>query len=193
MCGEVNGDRWILLTKASNAERLNKRLNKQWWGWWFKMPSCPLWRHCNVMVWPQQNKQKEPFTCFVVHKVECHYNTYQHITISNAVYAVANIENKSDFEITKDTPWIVIRGKNLRYWFSPGVYILWVKLCHCCAYHRSIIATLDIELGVPQTPHKVEENPTSIGNAETWRRGKCREGLGTATLFLHGAPFTNMY
>ena len=25
----------------------NKRLNKQWWGWWFETPSCPLWRHRN--------------------------------------------------------------------------------------------------------------------------------------------------
>ena len=28
--------------------RLNKRLSKQWLGWWFETPSCPLWRHCNV-------------------------------------------------------------------------------------------------------------------------------------------------
>ena len=27
--------------------RLNKRLNKQWWGWWFETPSRLLWRHCN--------------------------------------------------------------------------------------------------------------------------------------------------
>ena len=27
--------------------RLNKRLSKQWWGWWFEMPSGSLWRHCN--------------------------------------------------------------------------------------------------------------------------------------------------
>ena len=27
---------------------LNKRLHKQWRGWWFETPSCPLWRHCNV-------------------------------------------------------------------------------------------------------------------------------------------------
>ena len=27
---------------------LNKRLSKQSWGWWFKTPLCPLWRHCNV-------------------------------------------------------------------------------------------------------------------------------------------------
>ena len=28
--------------------RLNKRLSKQSWGWWLDMPSCSLWRHCNV-------------------------------------------------------------------------------------------------------------------------------------------------
>ena len=27
--------------------RLNKRLRKQPWSWWFEMVSCPLWRHCN--------------------------------------------------------------------------------------------------------------------------------------------------
>ena len=27
--------------------RLNKRLSKQSWGWWFEGPSCSLWRHCN--------------------------------------------------------------------------------------------------------------------------------------------------
>ena len=26
--------------------RLNKRMSKQWWGWWFETPSRPLWRHC---------------------------------------------------------------------------------------------------------------------------------------------------
>ena len=27
--------------------RLNKRLSKQPWGWWFETPSWSLWRHCN--------------------------------------------------------------------------------------------------------------------------------------------------
>ena len=27
--------------------RLNKRLSKQSWGWWFETPSWSLWRHCN--------------------------------------------------------------------------------------------------------------------------------------------------
>ena len=29
--------------------RLNKWSSKQSWGWWFETPSCPLWRHCNVL------------------------------------------------------------------------------------------------------------------------------------------------
>ena len=29
--------------------RLNKRLSKQSWGWWFETPSRPLWRHLNVI------------------------------------------------------------------------------------------------------------------------------------------------
>ena len=28
--------------------RLNRRLSKQSWGWWFETPSCSLWRHCNA-------------------------------------------------------------------------------------------------------------------------------------------------
>ena len=28
--------------------RLNKRLSKQLWGWWFETLSRPLWRHCNA-------------------------------------------------------------------------------------------------------------------------------------------------
>ena len=29
--------------------RLNKRLSKQPWGWWFETPSWSLWRQCNVI------------------------------------------------------------------------------------------------------------------------------------------------
>ena len=31
--------------------RLNKRLNKQSWGWWFETLSCSLWRHSNDFRW----------------------------------------------------------------------------------------------------------------------------------------------
>ena len=29
--------------------RPNKRLSKQWWGWWFETLSRPLWRHGNAI------------------------------------------------------------------------------------------------------------------------------------------------
>ena len=58
LCGEFTGRRWIPRTKASDAElwfffylRLNKRLSKQSWGWWFETLSCSLWRHCNDRRW----------------------------------------------------------------------------------------------------------------------------------------------
>ena len=53
LCGEFTGHRWIPHTKASDAElwffylRLNERLSKPSWGWWFETPSRPFWRHCN--------------------------------------------------------------------------------------------------------------------------------------------------
>ena len=31
--------------------RLNKRLSKQLWRWWFETPSPSLWRHCNGFMW----------------------------------------------------------------------------------------------------------------------------------------------
>ena len=31
--------------------RLNKRLSKQSWGWWYEALSRPLWRHCNVLTY----------------------------------------------------------------------------------------------------------------------------------------------
>ena len=58
ICGDFTGHRWIPhtqrpVTRSFNAFfdlRLNKRLSKQWWGWWFETLSCPLWRHCNDIL-----------------------------------------------------------------------------------------------------------------------------------------------
>ena len=53
LCGEFTGHRWILVTKASDAElwcffylRLSKHLSKQSRRRWFETPSRPLLRHC---------------------------------------------------------------------------------------------------------------------------------------------------
>ena len=38
--------------------RLNKRLSKQSWGWWFETLSRSLWRHCNVVPHIKRIRQK---------------------------------------------------------------------------------------------------------------------------------------
>ena len=58
LCGEFTGPRWIPpprpVTRSFDVYfdlRPNKRLSKQLWGWWFETLSCPLWRHCNAVVY----------------------------------------------------------------------------------------------------------------------------------------------
>ena len=56
LCGEFTGPRWIPRTQRPVTRsfdvffdlRLNKRLRKQSWGWWFETLSRPLWRQCNA-------------------------------------------------------------------------------------------------------------------------------------------------
>ena len=43
--------------------RLNKRLSKQPWGWWFEMPLWSLWRQCNAIsgiIWVSSKGQNSP-------------------------------------------------------------------------------------------------------------------------------------
>ena len=54
LCGEFTGPGEFptqrLVTRSFDVFfdlRLNKRLSKQPWGWWFETPSWPLWRQCN--------------------------------------------------------------------------------------------------------------------------------------------------
>ena len=50
--------------------RLNKRLSKQSWGWWFETPSHPLWRRSNDM------KQREWEAQYELMRPKSVYNTY---------------------------------------------------------------------------------------------------------------------
>ena len=58
LCGEFTGPGEFPtqrpVTRSFDAFfdlRLNKRLSKQPWGWWFDTSSWSLWRHCNVLSW----------------------------------------------------------------------------------------------------------------------------------------------
>ena len=51
--------------------RLNKQLSKQWWGWWFEMLACPLWRQRNAVeltyyVHMMRNKPNEQILTLLV-------------------------------------------------------------------------------------------------------------------------------
>ena len=47
--------------------RLNKRLSKQSWGWWFEMLSCPLWHHRNACSLPWNHLRGWGFFCQLDH------------------------------------------------------------------------------------------------------------------------------
>ena len=57
--------------------RLNKCLSKQSWGWWFKTPSCSLWRHCNVICHSRQ--------CIVMCTVFKYDNSPEHFPLTRFI------------------------------------------------------------------------------------------------------------
>ena len=53
LCGEFTGPSPLQRPVTRSFDvffdlRLNKRLSKQWWGWWFETLSRPLWLHRNA-------------------------------------------------------------------------------------------------------------------------------------------------
>ena len=70
--------------------RSNKRLSKQWRGWWFEMQSCPLWRHRNEnvifdcsCVWPDDERDwDKTVRRGSVSVVTPRYMGYSHVTQS---------------------------------------------------------------------------------------------------------------
>ena len=60
--------------------RLNKRLSKQSWGWWFEMSSCPLWCHCNdVSNYTQRGRVS---CCFAIKGGLTHWGRVIHICVN---------------------------------------------------------------------------------------------------------------
>ena len=53
----------------------NKRLSKQWWGWWFETPPSPVWRHCNVVTQLWLGTHPTPCTRSCVPAMYCCVNT----------------------------------------------------------------------------------------------------------------------
>ena len=80
LCGEFTGPGEFPaqrpVTRSSDVFfdlRLNKRLSKQPWGWWFETPSWSLWRQCNAflndVLWWWHRLQSITFTIYIMHKI----------------------------------------------------------------------------------------------------------------------------
>ena len=67
---------------------LNRRLSKQWWGWWFETQSRPLWRHCCVFplllcsTWCGHLMFWKSFWVFVLHIAISHFRHYTDLSES---------------------------------------------------------------------------------------------------------------
>ena len=72
VCGEFPAQRPVTWRSDVFFDlRLNKRLSKLSWGWWFETPSRPLWRHCNELA--SNNKtfkfEHSRKTCFALIRI----------------------------------------------------------------------------------------------------------------------------
>ena len=66
LCGELTAQRPVTGSFGVSLDlRLNERLSKQSWGWWFETPLRPLCRHRNVGQLRGQSSSDDYF-CFVV-------------------------------------------------------------------------------------------------------------------------------
>ena len=59
---------------------LNKRLSKQWWGWWFETLSWSLWRHCNALLTASRMTFQRKLTIAILNRMifilndMCHFH-----------------------------------------------------------------------------------------------------------------------
>ena len=71
LCGEFTGPSEFPTQRPATRScdvffdlRLNKRLSKQSWNWWFETLSRPLWRHCNEQP-ETTNQERKSHNAFV--------------------------------------------------------------------------------------------------------------------------------
>ena len=107
--------------------RLNKRLSKQSWGWWFETPSYSLWRHGSVVfgsnfgVWVMCKLMKimSLMTEQIVYKrpllttlIKCFF--YKDTVLKNAIDNQGTLEN-----IHRNTPIIALHCYEKKILFCP--------------------------------------------------------------------------
>ena len=104
--------------------RLNKRLSKQSWGWWFETLSRPFWRHRNAGVQHRQIDSQCSFSD--PSKQKTAYISYK--TIQDVLKC---FDNNTEDSLTKKDQWydtnqpIEIAGFKKKIGFSCGAWFIW--------------------------------------------------------------------
>ena len=84
--------------------RLNKRLSKQWWGWWFETLSLPLWRSRNEYWGASISCKKSPTPVpFVCSQLMFNANAKLYDKFENLLF----IRNYILYSILNDGPWLL--------------------------------------------------------------------------------------
>ena len=94
--------------------RLNKRLSKQWWGWWFETPSCSLWRHHKHILLSAGTMTSNCVCVFSVYGEYCHAILNIHWELDYYLAANGTHINHTIFLIKKVMPYL-IRKMNKKY------------------------------------------------------------------------------
>ena len=119
--------------------RLNKRLSKQPWGWWFETLSRPLWRHRNVVHWngiQWLHKYLDFKSCMAI---------YESFILANINYCplVWMFVNKTNFYILEKVHERALRfiQKNLviDVWFLNNIKIFLFALSLCDALYSKCL------------------------------------------------------
>ena len=108
--------------------RLNKRLSKQPWGWWFETLSWSLWRHCNIQLKFRLFNVKR-FTCWLDGEISFYFLHWSTLEYRYWVIEISSPQGPYSkwrrYGSVHEQPW---------YWPStPGIIrpwyvILWTKL-----------------------------------------------------------------
>ena len=93
--------------------RLNKRLSKQSWDWWFETQSCSLWRHCNVLR--PGLRQHGNWLC---------YCNWRHQQLSKRQIADTKYRQCDNLKVCLGIRCTAITTLQLRYSWQIFIYIL---------------------------------------------------------------------
>ena len=100
--------------------RLNKRLSKQSWGWWFVTLSRPLWRHCNA----------PSFYCMVLHDIVIFNVT----TDLNWSLSINNNAYKQRVLMHGHQGWNVRHGLCHIYMIYVYIWVVYSFCLFCCLF-----------------------------------------------------------